>query len=413
MEARWPSATVRDVTLRITKGTTPTTAGGSFTEQGVAFVKVESISDEGKVIREKLAHIDVLTHERQRRSMLQSEDILFTIAGTIGRVAKVSPDMLPANTNQAVAIVRPDRSLISPRFLYYVLRDRDRVRHARSRVVQSVQANFSLAELSGVEIPLPALAEQRAIAHVLGALDDKIELNRSMSETLEQIARTLFQAWFIDFDGVEEFAEDGGMLRPAGWGVHALDQIADFLNGAACQRFPVAADQPWLPVVKIRELHQGITDRSSSVAASIPRKWHVADGDVLFSWSGTLMVRIWTGGPAALNQHLFKVTSEDFPKWFYLRWVLHHLNAFQGVAADKATTMGHIKRHHLSDALCVVPPRRVMAQLDSTFGPLLARQTACEVGSKTLAAIRDALLPKLISGDLRIPDAERIVSEVT
>ncbi|HEB64927.1 MAG TPA: restriction endonuclease subunit S, partial [Chloroflexi bacterium] len=202
MVSEWPTSTVGEVSTKVTKGTTPTTIGGRFVETGVAFVKVESITDDGRIDQTKLAFIDDETNRLLARSVLEEGDVLFTIAGTIGRVARVPRQLLPANTNQAVAIVRPDPNVIDPRFLYYVLRDDVRVMHAHTRVVQSVQANFSLAELSSVEIPLPPKDKQHAIAHILGTLDDKIELNRRMNETLEAMARVLFKSWFVDFDPV-------------------------------------------------------------------------------------------------------------------------------------------------------------------------------------------------------------------
>src|SRR5690606_277186 len=124
----------------------------------------------------------------------------------------------------------------------------------------------------------------------------------------------------------------------------------------------------------------------------------------VFSWSGSLMVALWCGGPGALNQHLFKVTSESCPRWFYLHWVLKHLPDFQAIASGKATTMGHIKRHHLSDALCAVPDDRLLLAVGSLMEGLVTRRVANEVESRTLAALRDALLPKLVSGELRMPE---------
>ena len=113
------------------------------------------------------------------------------------------------------------------------------------------------------------------------------------------------------------------------------------------------------------------------------------------------MVRTWCGGRAALNQHLFKVTSERSPKWFYLHSIFSHFPEFQRIAADKATTMGHIRRHHLTDALCVVPPDCLIARVSGLLGGLLERRVANEVASRTLVSLRDALLPELVSGKLR------------
>jgi type I restriction enzyme S subunit len=252
MAGEWPHTTITAVAQRITKGTTPTTVGGRFVQQGINFVKVESITSDGSLDTNKFAHIDNYTDALLSRSRLAPNDILFSIAGSIGRTALVCDDILPANVNQAVAIVRPNAQLIHARFLYYVLRDEIRLRHAATRTVQSVQANFSLAELGSVEIPLPAMREQQAIAHILGTLDDKIELNRRMSETLETMARALFESWFVDFDPVRAKAEGRGTGLspafaslfpaafvdsdlgeiPAGWSVRPIGDMADVTGGS-------------------------------------------------------------------------------------------------------------------------------------------------------------------------------------
>lgn len=426
MAAEWLTAKIGDVCLRVTKGTTPTTGGGAFSDSGIAFIKVEAITDSGGFLPEKFAYIDTETDERLARSRLEEHDILFTIAGTIGRVAQVTSDVLPANTNQAVAIVRPNRDVIYPRFLYYALRDRDRIQLAQSKIVQSVQANFSLGELSAIELPLAPPAEQRAIAHILGTLDDKIELNRRRNQTLEAMARALFKDWFVDFGPVRaklqnrepylpadlwqlfpDRLDDEG--KPEGWDERPLDEVADFLNGLALQKFPASDPDDSLPVIKIAELRNGISAKSDRASRDVPAKYVIKDGDFLFSWSGSLLAKFWTEGEGALNQHLFKVTSERYPMWFVSHWVHHHLEEFQAIAASKATTMGHIQRGHLKAALTLCPPDDVLERLGVVMAPLVEQAIHNELESRHIAQLRDTLLPKLISGELRIADAEKFL----
>ncbi|MEP7200844.1 MAG: restriction endonuclease subunit S, partial [Chloroflexota bacterium] len=238
-------------------------------------------------------------------------------------------------------------------------------------------------------LPLPT---QRAIAHILRTLDDKIELNRRMNETLEAMARAIFKSWFVDD-------------VPMGWQVKPLDEIANFLNGLALQKYPAQGDD-YLPVIKIAELRKGVTESSDRASADVPSEYVVADGDVIFSWSGSLEVVLWCGGKGALNQHLFKVTSVEYPKWFYYYWTRAHLPDFQQIAAGKATTMGHIQRHHLREALAIVPSANELRAMDQIMSPLLQRIIASNVESRTLVTLRDALLPKLMSGEVRVKDAE-------
>lgn len=278
-----------------------------------------------------------------------------------------------------------------------------------------------------VRVPPPD--EQQAIACILGALDDKIELNRRMSRTLEETARAIFKSWFVDFDPVRAKATgqhppgmkpeiaalfpdafvDSELGRiPEGWEAAALSEIATFLNGLALQNY-APLDSDALPVIKIAQLRKGDTQGADLASADIGGDYIVRDGDIVFSWSGSLVCRLWTGGAGALNQHLFKVTSDAYPQWFCYFWVHEHLPEFVRIAAGKATTMGHIRRHHLDEAQVIVPSPALLARASGAMGPLLDASIQCALETRTLAQLRDTLLPRLISGDLPIPDADTIV----
>ena len=287
--------------------------------------------------------------------------------------------------------------------------------------------------LADFNFRLPPIDEQRAIAHILGTLDDKIELNRRANETLEAMARTLFKAWFVDFEPVRAKIEGRwqrgqslpGMPAhlydlfpdrlveselgeiPEGWEMRSLDSIANYLNGLALQKFPPEGDDEFLPVIKIAQLRAGNTNGADRASARIKPEYVVVDGDVLFSWSGSLEVEVWNGGRGALNQHLFKVTSNTVPKWFYFFATRHHLQSFRAIAADKATTMGHIQRKHLTDARVAVASPEGMKKFDIAIAPLFDQLVSNAQQSRSLAQLRDTLLPKLISGELRVGDADK------
>ena len=197
---------------------------------------------------------------------------------------------------------------------------------------------------------------------------------------------------------------------PEGWGVKGLDEIARFLNGLALQKYP-PTDNRSLPVIKIAQLRAGNTSGADQASADISPEYVVDDGDILFSWSGSLECVVWTGGKGALNQHLFKVSSDGYPRWLCYFAVHMHLEDFRRIAAGKATTMGHIQRHHLSDARLAVPPVALLGIMDSYISPTFEASWKQNLESRTLAALRDTLLPKLISGALRVKDAERFLRE--
>lgn len=297
-------------------------------------------------------------------------------------------------------------------FLYYLMQ------HNRQRLKQIFESEgtvFGCVNKDGLrnfEVLLPTeVSEQQAIAKVLYDLDEKIELNHQMVKTLESIAQALFKRWFVDFDFPDDrgrpYKSSGGKMvesdfgeSPEGWDVRPLDGIAEFLNGLALQKFPPKGDE-YLPVIKIRELNQGITESTDKAAIDINAAYVVNDGDVLFSWSGSLQVCIWCDGAGALNQHLFKVSSDEYPKWFYYQWVKFHLPEFQQIAQGKATTMGHIQRHHLSAALVAIPTEDVLKRMNFVMIPLLEQIITNGIQVRKLSAIRDSLLPKLMSGEIR------------
>ncbi len=347
--------------------------------------------------------------------LLPAGSVLLSTRAPIGYVAIAKN---PIATNQGFrSLVVRDEAV--PEYLYYWLKlnTEELERHASG----STFRELSGSSLKEIRLRLPPLEEQRAIARVLGALDDKIELNRRMSETLEEMARALFRSWFVDFDPVRAKAEgrpsglppdldalfpdsfvasELGKI-PKGWEVRSLDEIATFTNGLALQRFPPERDE-WLPVIKIAEMKRGYSDRTGRASASIDQRYIVEDGDLLFSWSGSLELALWTHGRGALNQHLFKVTSDEFPRWFYLGWTREHLDEFRTIAAGKATTMGHIQRHHLTDARVAAPPANTAVAADKYIAGLMEQEVRHAVESRSITEQRDTLLPRLVSGEVRL-----------
>jgi type I restriction enzyme S subunit len=354
-------------------------------------------------------------------------------ADTLGYSAKIPREESKIYLhNQRVGKVIAKSSDANLDFLYWVMRHKDYRNLVVSTATGSTVRHTSPSRILAYSFLLPPPSQQQAIAHILGTLDDKIELNRKTNETLEAMAKTLFKSWFVDFDPVRAKAEgrttglpaeisdlfpdsfedsDLGEI-PKGWEVKSLDEVAHFLNGLALQKFPPEDGAATLPVIKIAQLKKGDSTGADRCSTAVPSDYVVRDGDMLFSWSGSLAVDIWCGGDGALNQHLFKVTSKTYGKWFFYQWVKHHLPEFQEIAQGKATTMGHIQRHHLSEAMALIPKPSLLAAMDSAFAPLLDRAFGLRKQSNDLATTRDALLPKLISGEIRIPDVEKMLEEV-
>ena len=354
---------------------------------GVRFVNIRCLED-GRLITSKMSQISKEeAYGKYSHFLLDADDFVVSSSGTLGRVATVQTEDLPCCLNTSVIRMRPANDGLERGYLkYFLLSD-----YYKSQIFAfangSAQLNYGPTHLKQMEIIAPPVADQKAIAHILGTLDDKIELNRKTNETLEAMAKALFKSWFVDFDPVRakvegrptglpaeisdlfpDSFEDSELGEiPSGWEVKALDEIAHFLNGLALQKFSPEEGGATLPVIKIAQLKKGDSTGADRRSTSVPAEYVVRDGDVLFSWSGSLAVDIWSGGDGALNQHLFKVTSKTYGKWFYYQWVKFHLPVFQEIAQGKATTMGHIQRHHLSEAKALIPGPSLLAAMDSVF----------------------------------------------
>lgn len=213
-----------------------------------------------------------------------------------------------------------------------------------------------------------------------------------INKNLEQQAQAIFSNEFLTIETL-----------PDGWTRATLIDIADYLNGLAMQKYPPATDEIGIPVLKIKELRQGYCDANSQLCSpNIKKEYVIHDGDVIFSWSGSLLVDFWCGDICGLNQHLFKVTSNKYDKWFYYVWTKHYLNHFIAIAADKATTMGHIKRDELSKSEVLIPDEANYKRIGSLLQPIYDLIISNRIENKKLAEIRDILLPKLMSDELDV-----------
>ena len=291
-----------------------------------------------------------------------------------------------------------------PKFLYYLCQTMPFANFGGGSAVPTLNRNH----IHPLETKIPVKVEdQRRIASILSSLDRKIELNNKINADLEEMAQAIFKNWFVDFEPFKDgkFVDSELGMIPEGWKVGRLTEIASYMNGLAMQKFPPENNEDSLPVLKIKELGQGFCGTDSDrCSCNIKDECIIHNGDVIFSWSGTLLVDVWCGGDCGLNQHLFKVTSKDYPKWFYYYWTKHHLQEFIHIAKDKAVTMGHIKRGHLEEAMVAIPDNDSMEKAHELFEPILSKMISLRLESSRLSTLRDTLLPRLMSGELEVPE---------
>ena len=313
-----------------------------------------------------------------------------------GKIAKVSIlDEDEIGFGSTEFIVLRAKEEIDEDYLYY-LTCSSIVREPaiKSMVGSSGRQRVQTDVVQNLEIEVPPYKEQRTIGKILKDIDDKIKLNNEINNNLEQQAKTIFENEFLFLEFLPKDWKQGNLLN-----------IANYLNGLAMQKYRPAIDEEGIPVLKIKELRQGYCDDNSELCSTnIKPEYIIHDSDVIFSWSGSLLVDFWCGGTCGLNQHLFKVTSDKYDKWFYYAWTKHHLEHFITVATDKATTMGHIKRDELKKAKVIIPNSTDYKRIGVLLQPIYEFIIKNRIENKKLILLRNTILPKLISGEIDVSE---------
>lgn len=451
----WPVVALGDLVEEITVGFVGSMTH-EYVDSGVPFFRSKNIS-EYEIVWNDIRYISDKFHKKLKKSTLRPGDVAIVRTGKPGTTCVIPETITEANCSDIV-IVRVNDEKLSAHYLSYfmnsmannqvashlvgavqqhfnvgsakkieiplpsrdeqekivkVLKDLDDKRKLNRQINQTLeqiaQAIFKswFVDFEPTRAKIAAKQagqdpERAAMAAISGKTLDEIDQlvaehdvqgntnvagAGSAGATLEQLKTTasLFPDALVG-------SELGNI--PEGWEIMPLDQVAYYQNGLAMQKFRPENENDFLPVLKIAQLKKGFADGKEKASPNIKPECTVDNGDVVFSWSGSLLVDIWCGGKVALNQHLFKVTSTDFPKWFYYLWTKHHLERFQQIASDKAVTMGHIKRSHLKEAMCVIPVNTDLDLISNFIDMLIERR----LENFCLEELRDTLLPELLLG---------------
>ena len=316
------------------------------------------------------------------------------------------------------ALITPNKDILDGRYLNALLHTDYAKKYFACNASGSGQRYaLSVEALNSFPVPMIPLRNQERIGEIFSALDKKIELNRRINQNLEAMAKQLYNYWFVQFDFPNEegkpYKSSGGKMIwndklkrniPVGWHCGNLFEIAVFTNGLACQKFRPKDDEVPLPVIKIREMHDGISVDTEEVTSNIPESVKVYNGDVLFSWSASLEVMLWAYGLGGLNQHIFKVTSaNDFPKSFYYFQLLDYVDVFKKMAEARKTTMGHITQDHLQQSTIAIPDNKDIAdKFEELISPIFKQIVKLQEEISNFIKQRDELLPLLMNGQITI-----------
>lgn len=370
-----------------------------FDSSKYTYLRITDINDDGTLNKQSLMSVDDIN---ACNYILKKNDIVFARTGnSTGR--SYFYDGSDGVLVYAGFLIKfsIDDNKVNPKILKYYTHSKPYFDWVHSFDTGGTRGNINAKTYGTMPIILPPRKIQDKIVSILKSLDDKIELNRRINENLEQQAQALFDFHFIQHPEKLGSYERGSLI-----------DIANYINGLAMQKFRPQIEEKGIPVLKIKELGQGRTDSSSDICSeNISKEYIVNDGDVIFSWSGTLMVNIWCGGLCGLNQHLFKVTSDKYPKWFYYFWTKYHLGKFIRIAKDKAVTMGHIKRGDLETSEVLIPEIETLSKLDEIISPILNQIIGIKCENRNLENLRDTLLPKLMSGEIKLSEIETKLDE--
>lgn len=441
MAEEWPKVPL-DGVVRFQEG--PGILAKDFRPDGVPLVRLAGLGGY-EVTLEKCNFLDPsLVEKKWQHFRLRRGDILISTSASFGRPAVVG-DLADGSIFYTGLIrFRSASEELDEGYLKAFLGSRSFMLQAEAQASGSVISHFGPSHLRRMFIPLPPLEMQRLIAAIQAALDDKIELNRQMNETLEAMAQAIFHDWFVDFGPVRRKlagATDpveimGGVTAdqdraielaalfpdrfdndiPCGWTSEPVLDQADWVNGAAYKKMHFVEQGEGLPVIKIAELKAGVTSTTGFTSTDLGARYRIDDGELLFSWSGnpdtSIDTFIWAGGPAWLNQHIFAVRSNGSRSRAFLFAMLKYLNpTFAELARDKQTTgLGHVTKEDLKRLQVVIPPPSVGAEFDALALPIVSRLQAALLESRTLAETRDYLLPRLMSGEVRVGEAAKEIA---
>src|SRR3989338_3725068 len=414
----WRKVKLGEVASKITKGTTPTTLGKRFTLSGINFIKAESITDDGRFIPSKFEHIDQETNEILKRSKVQENDILYSIAGVICRPAFVNKEILPANTNQALAIIRINLDKAEPKYVYYFLSSKRQRIYSNNLVAQSAQPNINLEQVSGFEFEIPNLDTQKRIADILSAFDDKIELNNKISKNLEQTVQAIFKEWFVNFkfpgyEKVKMFDSELGKI-PKGWEVKKIKDAVKIQKGLSYSSSEISDKATGIPMLNLANFLRGGGFNSSGIKYYSGRYKEtdlVQSGDIIIAMTDLTSNREVVGHPARVPSYshwdkiiisldVCAIKTEEVLKDFLYYLMMRKDFSFRMASSAGGTNIAHLSKATIEDYIFVLPDRDLLKQFHNFVDPIIVSKNKYEVENQKLAAVRDLLLPKLISGEI-------------
>ena len=388
---------IEDICLKVTSGGTPKSTNEAFyNPKEVPWLKTAEVNYCRIYDTETYISQDGLN--RSSAKLIPKNSVIIAMYGQGDTAGRVAINKIPLCTNQACCNLIINHDIADYEYVYYVLSTLyDKLVSLKNG---GAQPNLNAGIIKNVEIPFPKLEKQHAIARILSTYDRLIENNQKQIKLLEEAVQRLYKEWFIDFrfPGYEDATIVDGV--PEGWRRSSMSDIADYLNGYAFK--PDDWNDKGKPIIKIKEMNEGITTSTPrNDGSTIPEKYNITAGDILFSWSATLTTMIWDSEDGLLNQHLFKVTpNKGICREYVLQSILKTLDEFKNLTTG--STMRHIQRGKLKEVFVNLPSQEIMGMFASVAEVYREKILKLQKQNSALKEACDRLLPKLMSGEIEV-----------
>lgn len=396
----WKETPLSEITSLITKGTTPSMIGASFTESGIKYIKSESILDNSRILdSSKFAFISLETHDRLKRSQIEENDLLFSMAGMfLGKTAIVTKNDIPANTNQAVAIIRIIPNKADFKFIYYYLNQKNIVKYINNLSGQSAQPNINLQQIGSLNINLPPLPTQQKIAQILSSLDDKIELNNKINANLEQQAQALFKSWFVD--NVDKYPK------------MSLESVVTKANvgGDAIKKTPIVEEDTGIKCIRIGDLtnNRPINEWGfTKVTDNNFKRYQLHKNDIVLARTAVLGLNkiifedlnaVYNNGMIRLEANINKI----LPFYLYCHMNTDDYKNYMNRIVAETSVRPNMKSNYLLDYNLIVPDLEIQRQFENVAVSIFNEINKNEKENRKLSNLRDTLLPKLMNGEIEV-----------
>lgn len=388
---------IDDICIKVTSGGTPKTTNEAFyNPKEVPWLKTAEVNY--CRIYETETYISKEGVACSSAKLIPENSVIIAMYGQGDTAGRVAINKIPLCTNQACCNLIINHEITDYKYVYYALSTLyDKLVSLKNG---GAQPNLNVGIIKEVEIPFPDLKTQHKIAQILSEYDDLIENNQKQIKLLEEASQRLYKKWFVDlrFPGYENTKIVNSV--PEGWTKPSMNDIANYLNGYAFK--PGDWSEKGKPIIKIKEMNEGITTATPrNEGSTIPEKYNITAGDILFSWSATLTAMIWASEDGLLNQHLFKVTPNNgVGREYVLQSILKTLDEFKNLT--NGSTMKHIQRGKLKEVFVNLPPQEVMEKYSSIAEMYREKSLRLQKQNILLQEARNRLLPKLMSGELEV-----------